>query len=271
MPVDRNDKVFTYESKSKLTQIPYINKNFWVTIENESFACWKARFSQDTILPLERIIEFIREIHILGAYNDVCDIFGHDKLENLDYSTAIKKRLEEVTQLSIFDLTVPQSESGDFFYSVGVINYFDTFVRSRQIDDVGQLLRKLNPDKVQQFTTTYMVSAAPVSLKGFEIHKLEDGNVLINTNATIEISLMTDIWFPWVVGFMEETPAKQRETMYDNRQLAFRHTPRLNDYLQHLRTLTNWLGMTWELSHVHPLYQWMVNEGGIMLDVESRQ
>lgn len=268
MPIDHMGVVYPEIHPSELSQIPYINKNFWVTIENESFAHWKTTFSRNIRLSIKQLIDFILRIHNLGAYYNTCDIIGHGKLKNLDYSTVIQKQLENVSQLTVFDLSVPQSDEDDFWYAMGAINYFETFIRDRQMKDVGQLLRQLKPDKVQQFATTYMVSAAPVSLKGFEVHKLEDGNLLINTNETIEINLNTDIWFPWVVGFMEDKPAQSQEDMYDNRQLALRHTPRFNDFLYSLRTLTDSLDMAWELKHVHPSYNWMVNENGINLDIE---
>jgi hypothetical protein len=273
MPINSIRELWGDSSKSalrnKLTQIPPINKIFWITVENNCFAHWKATFSQNTRLSIRQLTDFILRINILGASVRVCDIIGHGKFKNFDYSTVIQEQLENISRLTVFDLSIPQSDEGDFFYAMGAINYFETFVRSRAIVDAGQLLRELRPDDVQRFASTYMVAAAPVTLKGFAVNMQEDGNVLITSNETIEISLMTDIWFPWVVGFMEEIPTKQRKNMYDNRQLAFRHTPRLNDYLKELRALTDSLDMTWELSNVHPLYSWMVSEKGINLDMQS--
>lgn len=83
----------------------------------------------------------------------------------------------------------------------------------------------------------------------------------------IKISLFTDLWFPWCVGLNLKKPAQTKENMYDNRQLAWRHTPRLNQCLTEIRQIVLDAGGTWEIGkeNVHEEYQHMVTETGIEL------
>lgn len=83
----------------------------------------------------------------------------------------------------------------------------------------------------------------------------------------ISINLHSDFWFPWCMGWTYDNPATSKDEMYDNRQLAWRHTPRLNQCLIEIRQLVFDINGTWEVrtEDVHEQYQHMVTETGIEL------
>ena len=85
----------------------------------------------------------------------------------------------------------------------------------------------------------------------------------------LRISLYTDFWFPWNTGSDPEELAQYKEDMYDNRQLAWRHTPRLNRSLAEIKQLVIEAGGTWEVSkeNVYEQYQHMVMDTGIELNM----
>lgn len=87
----------------------------------------------------------------------------------------------------------------------------------------------------------------------------------------IVIRSHTDIWFPWVLGFRSVDPIDEHSRYWnrwlDNRPLAARHTPRLNQFLGTLRQWTLEYGGEWSMgdeNFVH--YQPMIHETGIHID-----
>ncbi len=92
-------------------------------------------------------------------------------------------------------------------------------------------------------------------------------NVSNETVFELQIKLNGDLWFPWVKGFKGDEAISMQDGMYDNRQLAWQHTLRLNRCLTDIRQLVLDAGGTWEVGteQVHEAYQHMVSEAGIEL------
>jgi len=63
---------------------------------------------------------------------------------------------------------------------------------------------------------------------------------------TVRSAIRSDIWFPWVLGFLSESTSDQE--WFDNRPLATRHTRRLNAFLTAARQATLDAGGDWELN-----------------------
>jgi hypothetical protein len=90
---------------------------------------------------------------------------------------------------------------------------------------------------------------------------------------------MTDIWFPWVHGIIHHfRPCHEGiyplpvnhpvfGEMYDNRELASHHTPRLNQFLFEVYQLISQYGGKWELdaSEGSLIYAKMCNTLGVAL------
>lgn len=153
------------------------------------------------------------------------------------------------------------------------IEYFDQQEQLREgdIDDLGLLLRKL---RSADFETAgaLMSSCSPLYIWGplidFRVPKNSDWNYL-SENIKVEFSICSDIWFPWVRGFLEDIYDPNR--MYDNRMLAERHTPRLNRFLRLVEEATLLHGGKWELDQEQSPRElrFMLGNQGICLDVES--
>lgn len=86
------------------------------------------------------------------------------------------------------------------------------------------------------------------------------------------IQLYTDIWLPQVVGGLEHTrnPGKYKHNevhLFDNRELANRHTPRLNSFLQSVKQLIEQRGGTWHYEDYDSPdeYKPMYSNDGIIL------
>jgi hypothetical protein len=87
----------------------------------------------------------------------------------------------------------------------------------------------------------------------------------------LTINLYTDIWFPKVKGFIENIRPLSPHIpgrMFDNQELALRHTPRLNRFLRSVKKLIEGRGghMDVDCSNFQEFYGSMCSEGGIILD-----
>jgi hypothetical protein len=118
--------------------------------------------------------------------------------------------------------------------------YRGDVIVEEEVGNVGALLRDLRPEQIET-RVAVMRSASPVAVIGSHVRIDETREVLV------EVRLETDIWFPWVLGMVDDYPQEgQKPERYDNRALAERHTPRLNAFLAELRQLAADLGGRWE-------------------------
>jgi hypothetical protein len=121
-------------------------------------------------------------------------------------------------------------------------------------DDLGAVLRELRPDLVG----TVIPRVSPLMVNG-PLSRDRSEPVYIS------ISIETDIWFPWVVGFFYED-GEDGVQLRDNIVLAARHTPRLNRFLVGVRAAAKSLDGVWSHDatfNVH--YASMVDDDGIQL------
>lgn len=133
-------------------------------------------------------------------------------------------------------------------------------VVSGRVYDLGLLQRELHPEvdpaeHILEFRTRPPVGIVSEGPRRFAI------------------KLCSDIWMPWVWGFVEEDWRYPHGPPYDNRDLAKRHTPRLNAFLGLVREATLAVGGTFrraEDGEQGPLsyYAACVGEAGIVLDAK---
>jgi hypothetical protein len=122
--------------------------------------------------------------------------------------------------------------------------YRDEEIVEEEVGDVGALLRELRPDKIES-ARMFMRSASPVSVMGKSVDVNDDREV------RVQVRLDTDIWFPRVMGMLEDMPEDElKPDFFNNRELAERHTPRLNLFLNELRECATALGGRWEVLEV---------------------
>lgn len=83
------------------------------------------------------------------------------------------------------------------------------------------------------------------------------------------ISSCSDIWLPWCSARYEDDA--EPEDLADNRELAARHTPRLNAFLTRVRAAALDLGGTWELDRdvTYRSLLFELDDDGVRLDAEN--
>ena len=133
--------------------------------------------------------------------------------------------------------------------------------------DLGDLLAGLEPVP-ESIPPGFMAHYPPVRVTG---HRLEyaggaPANLREDRPLQIRIAIHSDIWFPWVFGAAH--PQADYERMFDNRELACRHTPRLDAFLGAVAAEIASLGGRWTVDDdetAKNVRAW-VDQDGVKLD-----
>ncbi|NEQ54043.1 MAG: hypothetical protein F6K11_28580 [Leptolyngbya sp. SIO3F4] len=88
----------------------------------------------------------------------------------------------------------------------------------------------------------------------------------------IYFAIHSDIWFPWIYGSAH--PLCDYKHMFDNHELAQRHTPRLNKFLRDVSAIVRDIGGLWTISIPETgkdAKNWLDDKGFIELSPQSPQ
>lgn len=151
-------------------------------------------------------------------------------------------------------------------------SYYDrnNILASDYVDDLGLLLSRLRPDSGNQYNLRHGQFDAEPPIK-FGSSYYRDSNTRIPYTFTIR--LRSDVWYPYVYGYLGKKHGTiNSSALFDNRELANRHTPRLNRFLAKLRERAMEQGYTWilvdyELVYKH--YRPYITETGINLALDE--
>lgn len=256
-----------------IENIPFIGVNFWVAMYPTYFAKWSIEIDCSKAADAKQLIEFAAKVIHLGAQEKVYRLLNVEGLsfankeEDIYYIRHLNRSVKKNKQLPFFDLST-DAKLYEGIYSTTMIGYHESWewIKENYVHDLGTLSRHINGTVEDQ----YAAHVAPLTLKGSTL-PLENDQILGDV-ARLDITLHTDIWFPWVVNFSHAQWFREVEPaangLYDNRQLALRHTPRLNRFLEGVRRATDNIGGAWKLDQVsvHPQYRDQVSENGIHLE-----
>jgi hypothetical protein len=240
------------------------DRNHWITFVNDTVVRWGAflpgprgdisgliRFGV-SVVEAGALYEVYRALHIPGARSYLA---GTESFEEYLRARAKEGRVP---------LFPRESRPGpDELWTPARISFYrDDEIVEAEVGDVGALLRELRPNDLEA-AGMFMRSAAPVTVRGSSVGIDDDQEVLI------QVRLDTDLWFPRVMGMLEAVPEDEpKPDFYDNHELAERHTPRLNAFLNELRHSATALGGRWEMIEVDGVgvnYAEQWDESGIHL------
>lgn len=239
-------------------------ENRFITFVNDVIAGWEIHLPapRHGIEPLIRFATTVAkagQLHAVYRLERLPGRRGYDAREE-SFEEYLLARVRESERLPLFP--EDQAPGKELWTPARLAFYRDSACVEEDVGDVGGLLRELRPDRIET-AGMFMRRASPVTVCGgsFPLDWTESARVVIR--------LDTDIWFPSVMGMLEALVEEgEQPESYDNRELAARHTPRLNAFLEELRGTVLDLGGTWgkiEVSGVGVNYAHLWNERGIEL------
>jgi hypothetical protein len=284
-----------------------IKRNRWIVSEEDKyakFAHWTAKFSQGQMIDPWEQWEFWKKVLQAGEEEGVFRVEKiwddpplYDKAASgQSYADYVEQTLRQTGELVFF-----QQLSNHYSLDAPArICYYDlegkvveAEPRRSELGGLGGLLSQFRPDVVQDWKSCYLSrNHNPLELRGQKAWERKREDFLSYTDeefeqrrfrqAYLDIEIYTDIWFPWISGYMEDedrgwktgfvdgkTVIYQEGEWYDNRELAMCHTPRLNRFIQRVKQLTLDYGGEWSIDRADAKGSWDShwNEDGIVLDI----
>ncbi|MEX3788803.1 hypothetical protein [Paraburkholderia sp. BR14374] len=253
-------------------------KNLWVT-QDEPIATWVADLSSvrsDAASLQKWLLDTL-------AFGETCDVYSVQEAPLLRYRRERDgplveylsgKVLEEgVVDLFQFAASRFRQIEGSQFRTVALIAYFDMLGRltSSYVADLGALLKTLRPADVP-VAAGLTASCPALAIHGPRISFAYPEQSIWDLKADqvkIRFQIHSDVWFPWVRGFLDDSFDLER--WRDNRALAQFHTGRLNRFLSFVCESTCRIGGSWDLDHdaSKKSLNFMLEPKGILLDVQA--
>lgn len=229
-------------------------KNYWVQLE-AVVATWYADVTPLLDAP-ERLLALVRSVYEAAARTRMVRPIGFDPVADL----ALKWEREQTIEVFWRMKNLPVETDLAWF------DASDSLVEGG-VKDLGALLASLEPRPNSITDSARYLGEPPVALMGGYVRYLENSpSPRPKHGETFNIALHSDIWLPFVSGFAH--PSWDGERWFDNRALAERHTPRLNELLTTVGRIVAEAGCRWYLDKdavAKNYLPWLSNEG-IRLD-----
>jgi hypothetical protein len=215
-----------------------MKRNYWIC-DPEHFGGWEIEFPKfESLDQIIRLKDYMAKVLTIGKEERILNIGSSHSLQMLDvpllpYIEQVEWLVEHRQVLQFFAyLHVSDAEISGF------VSYFGKQgeIVEAEIRDMWELSRQLNPPKYEPVEAP---RTPPVGIRG-RGHIKTDRSESLERSIQASIYLRTDIWFPKLAHWRNYTVLR-----FDNRELAYRHTPRLNKFVIRLRELTLQWGGTW--------------------------
>lgn len=215
-------------------------RNYW-TCSRDYFGGWSIEFPQfNNLDQIINLTNFMSRILAIGSKEKILSVRSSSYLQqlgvpNLPYIEQIewliinKQVLEFFTYFNIRDTN-----------KTGLISYYkeDGSVLDEEVGDMWELLKRLHPN---EYDLSRPARVSPIDIMGVG-NIPTDKNIGLERGIGAQIYLFTDIWFP---SLKRVSDASVKE--FDNSELAYRHTPRLNNFLTSVRDITLQWGGHWRV------------------------
>lgn len=215
-------------------------RNHWAAYRNTLLqwrACVPIHFDEPGAL-----VEWTKAIAILARDLGIAE-FRPDQAAGWwsidDVNAHLERRLAEESVVDAFGFS-----AGHLRTRSTVAFHAEHGIVERPVDDVGALLRELRAPVSEEHEGIFR-SRAPLAIGGHAIDFRPDATQMAARTlpeTSVAFELDTDLWLPWVRGQLDG----ERDELYDNRELAARHTPRLNRFLDEVRRMSLDRGGRWQ-------------------------
>lgn len=219
--------------------------NLWVSRKN-AMATWRADFRLKKVGE-EALLEWVRQVIEAGERELIYVVerfqhLGYDRSLERSVYPAVRRHYEQTRRLDCFGLDGWRCDLDKLTATVCAYGA-DGSVAEHDTSDLAEILTGECPaDKIDDLRhrmpleihgTTLDFRAIPTWLKSMD-----------GLHTSCAFSSYSDIWFPEVQGHLVRERAYDLPAL-DNRELALRHTPRLNRFLAVARAATLQAGGQW--------------------------
>jgi hypothetical protein len=222
-------------------------QNAWISRE-ERLASWEACFDPRT--DPGRLLTWLALVLAAGERESIyrvlrCAARGYDRDRQGEPLAVLRQGFEASGTLHLLDFESDGAAPGDRIDTR--VAYWDVHGRAveERVADLGAILSRAFPERLY---TSYMASRPPFCIEGSRLETRDPTSPWqFDRRPSLAIRFYThsDIWFPLVQGLLV------RDTPYDpprdNRELAGRHTPRLNRFVAEVREATLEAGGQWRI------------------------
>ncbi len=224
-----------------------MTRNEWIVMREDPVVAWEALIP----LPpgreakLEVLFAIAETVLAAGAATQVMrlatvDDDGGDQ-HPLDYLLQLRRAAaDSARSLPFFTFYPEEAPAGRRFVTLSRVALYDDAgaVVEREVSDLGTILALARPEAVEQ-NWPFMAHAPALEVIGERVVVEEDGK-----DARLVVESRTDLWFPEVLGLIDNTGPLGPPSL-ENRALACRHTPRLNEFVGTVRAAVEEAGGGW--------------------------
>ena len=229
-------------------------KNVWVQTENP-FVTWLGDLTPIATHP-ETILDVVRAVLASGVRHKIFDVADAPEVDyrrsrDVLLSDVLAQLLKRERILDVFAFTGAAMLPGISGSSTAeaTLCHYDRADRLTEsvVPDLGALLASLEPvpDSIPNGMLRHY---PPIRITGRRYINVCEGEP-VNRGAypipvAFRLCVHSDIWFPWIYGSAH--PECDQRRMFDNRELANCHTPRLNAFLGEVAAAVRQAGGTFE-------------------------
>ncbi len=205
-------------------------RNLWI-VTDMPHATWAADLTSAGETARREFVEAVLRAGAEQAVFEVVDapLIGYQRERDGDLGEWLRARPVDLFHFTGAAMLPGHAQSST---SVATISWYDATdaLTEGRCADLGALLKTLDP--------------VPDSIPdGFMTHR--PAVRVTGTDAVVRFSIHSDIWMPWVLGAAH--PECDLTRLFDNRELARRHTPRLNAFLAAVADAAVGAGGRWSL------------------------
>ncbi len=254
-------------------------KNYWVATK-DAFIGWYITFPPISVIGVDGLLRFAGRVLDVGAAEGVYRLLETRSPDPFQADSRTSYLDHVVTVMDRTGILPLFSDGGGAAHAEdGVLRapsricYYDASGRvvEGDVENLGLLLKQLRPDKLD-WGTIYMSQVPPVTIDG--LTNIDIRMQRADDPIYFSIGLYSDIWFPRLMGLMDNVhagsaPPTSLADLCDNRALALGHTPRLNRFLEVVHGIVEELGGEWEMAEParYKYYDEMCRVDGIELNV----
>jgi hypothetical protein len=249
------------------------SKNYWATEKpGFAFASWEIVLNYpDSKSKMNQLFNLYKEISQVGEEFDIYRVVKKNcqpkDVSIFSYSNYMEKAFSEEGKLYSFG----GNASFDRYSKIAYYNR-DNDLQTNYINDMGSLLIETRDISREITLHRFIRKTPPMHISEGLISDVNNYNNHSDT-INIYIDLFTDVWFPWLIGILEDKNSANNSVShpilgkaYDNRELAYYHTSQLNNFLSIISRLVLDYGGQWEKGEDYSFYEKMFTEEGIILD-----